>query len=190
MVTFTEIYEAAVIGTFIVLVWYTIETYRIRKINAQQRDLQQLPAMTIYIRQRSGSERPYIRNIGLGTALAVEIEDSSVTESRTYNFKFHLADGNNTLEPQEERAIGVNFNSDNQDNIRPLPTFLSYYDPARLQEVRDFRDGGEPSGTIRNLPTERDLVIHFSDITGQRYKTVIHFSGDGISVIKSPTRVG
>ncbi len=193
MITFDTVYKASIIGTFVVLVWYTIETYRIRRINTKQKDLQLLPALTIYIRQRSGSERPVIRNIGLGTALAIKIEDSSVTESSTYDFRFHLVDGNNTLEPREERQIGVNVKKDGQDARQPLPTFLHYYEPAALQEVQDFIDasieGGEPLGTLADFPTERNLVIAFSDITGQRYKTTIHFSGEGISVAKAPKRI-
>ncbi|MGH7157358.1 MAG: hypothetical protein ACREGG_04600 [Candidatus Saccharimonadales bacterium] len=191
MASFDTIYKASVIGTFITLIWYTIETARIRKINTKQKDLQLLPAMMIYMRQHSGTERPFIRNIGFGTAFAVEVLPSTVKEAKVYDFRFDLADGNNTLVPEEERQIGVNVdvNGKYDTNTKPLPTFAGYYFPPNLQMIEAHKEAGA-TGTIANLATERGLIVHFKDITGQKYETSINFSANGISVKKAPKRVG
>ncbi len=190
MVSFDTVYKVSVIGTFVTLVWYTIETARIRKINTKQKDLQLLPAMMIYMRQHSGTERPFIRNIGFGTAFTVEVLPSTVEEAKTYDFSFDLADGNNTLVPEEERQIGINVQVDGKTdaNSRPLPTFANYYFPPNLQAIKDHKEAGA-TGTIRTLATERDLKINFRDITGQKYETIVNFSADGISVSKAPKRI-
>ena len=156
----------------------------------QQKDLQLLPAIMIYMRQHSGTERPFIRNIGFGVAFTVEVLPSSVKEARLYTFKYDLADGNNTLVPQEERLIGVNVrvNGKYDINSKPLPTFAGYYFPPKLREIRDHKEAGA-KGTIKNLATERNLKVHFKDITGQKYATTINFSADGISVSKAPERI-
>jgi hypothetical protein len=187
MSVFTAVYEATVIGTFLVLIVYTIETTKIRKINAQQKDLQLLPAIMIYIKHHSGSDRPFIKNIGFGTALVVNVLDVNfTTERKQFKFTFHLVDGNNTLEPQEERMLGVNLDVDNQSRRNPLDNFLAYFNPENLQDVANFQEGG----VINNeLPTNRNLEVHFKDITGQLYKTTINFSKDGISVAQAPKRI-
>ena len=187
MTVFDTIYKISLIGTFIVLVWYAYETRAIRLINKQQKDLQLMPAMMIYIRQHSGSERPYIRNIGSGTSVAVELPTTAfMVEGRRFEFSFNLADGNNTLVPQEERLIGVNLMIDGQSHGSPLPNFLAYYSPVSLQDVHNFQDAKVISSS---LPTNRILEVVFRDITGQKYKTLINFSKDGLSVARAPERV-
>lgn len=185
MGVFDFIYKLSLIGTFFLLAWYATETYKIRKITVQQKDLQLLPAMMIYIRQHSGTERPFIRNVGSGTAFEVEILDSKVAKDKLA-FSFHLVDGNNTLVSQEERQIGVNVRKDGQESQSPLMNFQAYYDPANLQQIEINRDGG----TIdKNTPIQRELTIRFKDITGQSYESEIRFSPKGISVIKAPERI-
>lgn len=190
MNVFETIYRVSLIGTFIVLILYTIETYKIRKINADQKDLQLLPAMMIYWQQSSGTERPILKNIGFGAALAIEILGTNVIEGKSkHDFTYHLVDGNNTLNPQEERGIGVNLTINGKYDSKPLPKFQQYYNPANLQVVQDYIESAGATGTLVGLETKRDISIRFGDISGKRYETTIHFGGKGVSIIKVPTRL-
>src|SRR4051812_41677415 len=107
---FELIYKISLIGTFIVLIWYTIETAKIRRINTLQKDLQLMPVMMFYIREHSGSERLFIRNIGAGVGLLVKVLDASfAVGGHQHEYRFHLTDSNTTLRPDEEREVGINF---------------------------------------------------------------------------------
>lgn len=176
---FEIIYRVSLIGTFLALIWYAWETREIRKVNTQQKDLQQMPAMMIYIRRHSGSERPFIRNIGTGTAVGVDVLKSTV-ENGTMEFRYNLADNNNTLISGEERLVGINLRMDGQEQDNPLSNFLAYYDPANLQRVK---------ATSQDASTRRTLRVRFKDITGQKYETKIRFTDSGITVASPPKRV-
>lgn len=183
---FELIYRLSLVGTFFVLIWYAYETRKIRKINAEQRDLEILPAMMFYIRRRSGGERLFIRNIGAGTAFDVRVMSaSSVVRDQTFRFDFHLTDANNSLEPNEEREVGVNFWIDDKQDERPRDNFLVYYNPSNLHDIKIHREGGtiDPDTEI-----QRTLEVRFKAITGEEYVTSISFSDQGISVTKLPKR--
>lgn len=184
---FDPAYKLSLIATLGVLIWYANETRRIRSINTQQKDLQLLPAMMFYVRRRSGSERLFIRNIGFGTAVAVRIQNATfVVGGVKFEFRFHLTDSNTTLCRDEEREVGINFLKGGVDQPRPLPNFLAYYDPSLLGQVNA---AGE-AGLVNDIetPSQRDLSVHFRDITGQNYRTTLNFSEDGVTVISAPQR--
>lgn len=173
--------------TLIVLIWYTWETSKIRRITTQQRDLQLLPAMMFYVRHRSGTDRLFIRNVGFGAATTVLIPNADfLVGSERFSFRFHLTDSNNTLMPQEEREVGINFYKNDASQRNNIPNFMVYYNPARLQEV----DAAGEAGLVRDIetPSQRRLKVTFKDIVGQQYETKIHFSSEGISIVESPRR--
>lgn len=178
-------YRISLIGTFFALIWYAYETRKIRQINLEQKDLQQMPAMMIYIRRHSGSERPFVRNIGFGTAVGVDVLKSTV-ENGKWEFTYHLVDNNNTLISKEERLIGINLKIDGQEHSDPLPNWLAYYDPTKLQRVKERRQGDTANSVT---PIRKNLRVRFKDITGQKYETKIRFSDSGVTVASPPRRV-
>lgn len=175
MEVFEVIYKVSLIATLGVLIWYAMETWKIRKINAQQRDLQLLPLPMLYLKHYGGSDRLVVRNIGAGAAIDVRVIPSQFKEeSETLSFKYHLVGLNTTLVPQEERGIGINLDINGQENDDPLPNFLIYHNPEIIE---------------RRKHKNREIKVQFKDITGQKYSTTISFNSKGISIINPPTRV-
>lgn len=173
--TFQTLYQASLIGTFGVLIWYTVETYKIRKITAQQKDLQYLPAIMLYMRNRSGSPRLIIRNIGEGSATAVMVLPASFNVSGDkLEWEFHLVDSNDTLVAGEERDVGIGLSVNGKEAEMALANFIAYYNPPHLRQA--------------GKKVSRELIVRFNDITGQTYETTINFSNEGITVVKSPLR--
>src|SRR3990167_9190032 len=126
MSIFEFIYKLSLVGTFLVLIWYAYETRQIRKINVQQKDLQLMPVVMFYIRERSGSRRPYLRNIGNNPAMAIQVLPTNFTEGKTkFRFVFRLLDDNNTLTPTEERGIGINLTMNGKSDNNPLENWLA-----------------------------------------------------------------
>lgn len=190
MITFENIYQLSLIGTFFVLLWYTIETYRIRKINTEQRDLQLLPAMMLYIRgddDNKENHRLVMRNIGFGTATAVKIEQTVFNvDNKEIVFSFRLADQNSTLVADEEREIEIEVSRNGESNYHNrYKDFYAYFNPENLDMVTHFK---EAEMVRDDTPEASDIHIAFNDMRGRRYKTTIGFRGDGIVVVKSPVR--
>lgn len=172
---FSYINDVIIVLGFLVLLWYTVETYKIRKITARQKDLQLLPAVMFYIR-REGGDRLCIKNIGAGSATAVQVMPAIImADDRKLEFRFNLVDGNNTLTPQEERKVDQNFFVDGKKHNSPLSNFLAHYDPASM--------------IWPERPEPRLIRVRFRDMTGQAYETVLSFSGNGIAVEQEPYRI-
>ncbi len=170
---FDFIYKLTVILTFVVISFYTFETRKIRKITAQQRDLQLLPTVVLYIRKRSGSRRLYVRNISLNPALNVHFEVSKLKiNNDAFEFSFRMLDSNKQLTSQEERGIGINLKINGIVNDKPLENFLAYFDPDNMNEE-----------------SRVCVSISFSDSTGQKYLTKVGFKKTGIEIFKAPKRI-
>lgn len=161
------------IATLIVLLCYTYETHRIRKIYAQQRDLSLLPALMLYLRQRVNDKRLVIRNIGMGAATGVKILPEKLKVDRqTLEYRFNLLDSNDTLVPNEEREVNVSDYVDDEQSTSVDSSFIALHDP---EISRSSKDTGE-----------KKITISYRDIIGRPYNTVIVFSCKGITVDKPP----
>jgi hypothetical protein len=190
MITFETVYRVSLIGTFFVLLWYTIETARIRKINTEQKDLQLLPAMMLYIRGDEDKDnlRLAMRNIGFGTATGVQIEPTTFTvDGKEIVFKFRLADQNNTLVANEEREVEIEVHKNGQSSYHNrYSEFMAYFSPENLDMVTHFK---EAKMVRDDTPEASDIHITFKDINAQGYKTTIGFRPEGIVVLLAPERV-
>lgn len=191
MSTFETIYQVSLIGTFFVLLWYTIETARIRKINTEQRDLQLLPAIMLYIRGDLDDDdnlRLTMRNIGFGTATGVQIEPTTFkVDGKEIVFKFKLADQNNTLIADEERELEIEVHKSGQSNYHQrYREFMAYFSPENLDMVGHFK---KAKMVREDTPEASDIHVSFKDINAQEYRTTIGFRPEGIVVIKAPERV-
>ncbi len=192
MDVFDFIYKLSLIGTFGVLIWYTYETYKIRKINTEQKDLQLLPAMMLYIRNGDDDEernhRLTIRNVGYGTAVAIRILPTAFkVNGKKLVFKFALSDQNNTLIPSEERQVDIEFYEDGTaDHHNRFGNFYAYFNPSNLEDVKIFK---EANMVRKDAPTRNDVRILYQDIHGQEYETTIGFRPEGILVAKPPKRI-
>jgi hypothetical protein len=194
MSLFEVAYRLSLIGTFFVLIWYTKETWQIRKINQQQMDLQLLPAMMLYLRRDPESSaadpdhyRLTIRNIGHGAATEVRLKDVKLKiENKMYEFKFELADQNDTLIADEEREVEIDSFLDGKSNYQNrMRDFHDHFSPYSLTDIEVFRESGQIDGEI---PITGEIEIGFKDINNQMYETTIGFSSRGVSIIKSPIR--
>lgn len=192
---FDSIYKVSLILTLGVLVWYTMETKKIRIINNDQLDLQLLPAIMIYFRKAEGAANAdpekyhlAIRNIGKGTATSIKVHEVLVKEVKShFSFSFDLETLNNTLVANEERLLNLNSRLNDRDNSQNrFKDFHRYFSPYSLMDIKAFKD----NGTIKtDAPTSNNILVSFKDIKGQEYATTIHFSYDGISILTPPNRV-
>jgi hypothetical protein len=192
---FETIYQLSLIGTFIFLIWNTTESYRIRKINAAQKDLKLIPALTFYIRgpkdldeDKLENFRFVIRNLGNGVATSVFIPPIIFTEGDTeFRFDFKLSDKNNTLIAGEERLIDIEVHKNGaSDYHNRYEDFYAYFNPNNLESVEVFREAGMISPTTES---KRNIPVYFRDIHGQLYNTIIGFHPEGIRIIQPPKRI-
>ncbi len=178
--------------TLIVLTLTLVEIARTRRIDAQQKDLQLLPAMMFYIRGADDDEHLFLRNIGFGAATDVKVLPASF-KVRTDKFEFHFDMSRaktTTFRPEEEFEIGITrlLNDGPDPNSHHYArNFMAYYNPANLEMVNAAGEAGQVHDI--ETPSQRELTVQFRDITGQKYETILLFSEDGISVTKAPKRI-
>ncbi len=172
-------------ATLIVLVFYTIETYRIRKINAQQKDLQLLPAVIVYFKGQSGQEKVYIENIGHGTAIDLKVASLAYTENQTrFKFSFNLSGDSDILSPLEDRELNIYLSINGNDDLNPLKNFVGQLHPRNLKLASIVQEEGN-----KKISYAKELRIRFCDITGQQYETKLRFSAQGTSIVQAPKRI-
>jgi hypothetical protein len=186
-----DIKDIIELATLLVLTWTLVEIARTRRIDSLQKDLQLLPALMFYIRGEDDSARLWIRNIGFGAAITVNIMTTKfMVGNEEHEYRFRLKDTNNTLIADEEREVKVSFfknGSHDRNYHRHLDQFMAYFNPENLYSVNA---AGE-AGIVNDIetPSQRELTVRFKDITGQQYDTTLLFSEDGISVAQTPRRL-
>lgn len=193
---FESTYRLSLIIGFLLLIWSTVLNHRITKINAAQRDLNLVPAMTFYFKphDENDPDNPHnydfrIRNIGKNVATSLYIPPIKFTEGKTtFEFKFKLAKKNNTLVEEEERSIQLEYQTNGTSQYhRRYEDFYTYFNPESLENIAIFKEGGSISPTVES---ERKLTVYFRDILGQPYKTTIGFSPRGVQIDTPPKRIG
>lgn len=167
---------------FIVLLWYTIETYRLRKIGKDQLDIQILPLPFLYISATS-IPRLIIKNIGAGTAIDIKVKPVEFTyDGKKKRFEFEVnynygrGYGSNTLQHNEKlELISVIFYVDGikKSTELSIDAFINYFAPNGKFMV----DEG------------RDIIVTFKDIKAQSYELKHHFSKSGSTIAQLPKRV-
>lgn len=189
---FDFIYKCSLIGTFGVLIKYTHETYLIRKLTTEQKDLQLLPAMMLYINAPDGDDEKnhklMIKNVGHGSAVAIKIKPTVFEiDGKRLEFKFKLSQLNNTLMAGEEREVEIEVHRDDESMYHDrYQYFYAYFNPENLESVGWFK---KAKMVKEDTPEESDIDIRFSDLKGQEYETTIGFRGDTVSLVKIPERL-
>jgi len=93
-----------ILFTFIALVWYSLETYKLRKLQKRQIDLSLTPVLTLSSKYSSDEIIDCVKNIGKGVANNVEIEKFVDSDSVEHEFDIELK----VLAPNESACIYVN----------------------------------------------------------------------------------
>jgi len=73
--------EAIYFATGIVVLWYTIETWKLRREMQRQTNLQVRPFLSISFRGVGMERRALVQNLGLGLARSVRVSDVRLTPS-------------------------------------------------------------------------------------------------------------
>jgi hypothetical protein len=96
--------DIIVLGTALILIWYTYETYKLREVGQKQIELQQRPFVILEVSISEYDEASYrVRNIGVGTAINVRVMDIH-PDGEDWAFRFfpHFFQ---VLGPQETRKV-------------------------------------------------------------------------------------
>ncbi|MBI4722661.1 MAG: hypothetical protein HY769_06665 [Candidatus Stahlbacteria bacterium] len=155
-----------VIVTAGIILWYTIETYRLRRQSVLQTEIQIRPLLIIILK-----EDFTIKNIGNGIALNVEIEDIVIDMNEPHKFSF---DKINAISQNEE--IG-------------LPRVRVFKDdqkvPADSFQLLPFVVGLYPRYASRNY----EFRLRYENINGEKYQSIVITGKDGVH-IKEICKVG
>jgi len=167
---------------FIVLLWYTIETYRLRKIGKDQLDIQIISLPFLYI-SATINPRLIIKNIGSGTAIDIKVKPVEFTyDGKKKRFEFEVnynygrEYGSNTLQHNEKlELINISFYDDGikKSTELSIDAFINYFAPNGKFMV----DEG------------RDIIVTFKDIKAQSYELKHRFSKGGSTIAQLPKRV-
>ena len=138
----------AVVLTLIVLIWYTIETYRLRVAAVNQLGVATTPILMIAPIQQAKGAVPAIRNVGNGPAFNISIEAGNVGAQAKLNF-YHpdILAGN---------------------ELQVLHRILEQADRQRQMFTHDDIVANFAQG---HLPTTIPLTITYDGANGQRYST-------------------
>ena len=103
--------------TFFALVWYSLETYKLRKLQKRQIDLSLTPILTLSSKYSTDEVIDCVKNIGKGVANNVEIEKFVDSVSVVYEFDIE----SKVLAPNESACIYV-------DKRTTFVNFLNFHD--------------------------------------------------------------
>ena len=148
------IYKVAVILTFVVIVWYTKETYQLRKEMVRQNRLSLRP-IVVPVFTSLGSLTINISNVGAGCALNVRV--SAVRIAEDVNF------------PERE----IRFNRVSCLNAQTNEPLLHSIWESNKPATRGT--GVSVFTTI----SKKQLTIEFEDVEGQKYITTAMLNHDG-----------
>lgn len=149
----------------VVILWYTNETWKLRKEAQEQNDHAIMPivmlerATDLPVREDSNmsSVKIVVRNVGLGPAFNIEIEPLKGPETE---IRFHHT---------TSLAAG-----DRQ------PVLMDVHEGGKL--VYSVAYGNiERMFLNRQLTTHSSAVIHYADVNGKKYRTHLRFHFDNIT---------
>ena len=156
---FTEmsLYEilsiVALIGTAIIIAWYTIETYRLRVIQPRQIDIQLrqidisiLPSIVVFKTDKKDSFT--IMNVGNGVAVNIKFDDTVLSEELDIRLRFPKV---LSLFPRESELITI--------------------DSVRSDYTLDFPFDSQFDERYANR--QWDVWVTFEDIARQKYRQTL-----------------
>jgi len=148
-----------------VLVWYTVETYAIRRQATRQGDLAVMPFVLARL-----EPAPYalvLRNIGNGPALYVKVQDIEFDLGLNQGKPDPVARFATTdvIEAKTEVVATVELSRNTDQGLRPMFEYLSAFDPEYQKQL--------------NLP----VVIEYQDLDGQSHRTRLEMGKNGTRFI-------
>jgi hypothetical protein len=157
--------EAIYFATGVVLIWYTVETYAMRKEVTRQGDLAVMPF--VLARLEPAPLALILRNIGNGPALYVKVEDIDFDTGLTPGKPDHVAKFATTdvIEAKCEVQATVELSRHTGQGTKPVFDFLSSLDPKYQKQL--------------DVP----VVIQYQDLYGRMHGTRLEMGKNGTRFI-------
>lgn len=156
-----SIYEVAsivtLVGTAIIIAWYTIETYYLRATQTRQLDISVLPSIIVFRAVENGSFS--IKNVGNGVAINIKFDDAILSEKDDLCLRF----------PQVLALL-------------PGATELIKIESIRDGHKIDFPFDAHFDQRYANRQWE--ITVTFEDIARQKYQQVLMLGVNGPSLGK------
>ena len=143
--------------TLVVIGWYTVETYRLRREAQRQTELQIRPFLSLTIDGEQFKRRARIVNVGRGVASGISAKDVIVdvsAELRRRNDLTHLAPGASAP--------------------LPLRLWMRVTPDDPIDEVPFTEDGWNIANVLEN--NDVTIVLTYRSLTGQWYETTIRMA--------------
>jgi hypothetical protein len=156
-----EISSAIYLATGFVILWYTIETWRLRKEAELQTELQNRPFVSIEVVQ---GLNPFVHPVNLGKGLARNVSIEAFDDAALFEIRAqltHIAPGRDDVEP-------------------------TWRLKSRLSTAQPLTDhpGDDHGPTAHSLLRQGcfKVVLRYTSIVGQQYETTIRLTKDGASI--------
>ncbi len=144
-------------GTLIVVAWYTVETYRLRRESQRQTELQSRPFLSLTIEGEQFERRARLVNVGRGVASEIAVQNIIIDlsmELRRHRELTHLAPGASAPLPLR---VWLRLTPD--DPIGELAANDQGWNIATALDTHDVA-----------------VVVSYAALTGQRYETTIRMA--------------
>jgi hypothetical protein len=142
----------ALIGTAIIIAWYTIETYHLRLIQTKQMDISILPSIIVFKAEKNDSFK--IKNVGNGVAVNIKFDDTILSKELDVCLRF----------PQVLALL-------------PGTTELIKIESIRNGEVVDFPFHSHFDQRYANRQWK--VMVTFEDVARQKYQQILMLGMEG-----------
>ncbi len=156
-----ETSSAIYLATGLVILWYTIETWRLRKEAQLQTELQNRPFVSIEV---VSGVNPFVHPVNLGKGVARNVSIEAVEDSALFEVRArltHIAPGRDDIEPTWR-----------------LKSRLSTTEPLTDHPEDDH---GPAAHSLLSHGRFK-VVLKYASIVGQHYETTIRLTRDGASI--------
>jgi hypothetical protein len=149
-IDWSAVTAVATIATCLVVIWYTVETQKLRRLSERQIELLVRPV--VIARYETGNL--YVRNIGQGSAFNVSIQNIELTDEVPQHTEYIIGFPQpvETLQPEQERMLHP-FAENNGIRVAP-DGLMDNLDPQLTQ-------------------TQFTLTVEYDNVDGLHYKTKI-----------------
>lgn len=161
-------------GTGVAIVWYTVETFFLRRETVRQNEIAVSPFIVANVEHRQISSWPapiigpqlVMKNIGKGLALFVQVEDMTLTDPAGDRVKFSVRFTKlSHLEERQECAVP----------IAECAAKSKEVDPAHLSPAMSL----DPKSAVDTYT----MRINYQDVRGHRHTTRVQMGKAGIALL-------
>ena len=153
--------NAIYLVTGLVILWYTIETWRLRREAQLQTELQNRPFLSVEV---FPGINPFVRPVNLGKGLARNVSIEAINDAALFEVRAmftHIASGRDDVEP-------------------------TWRLKSRLSTTQPLTDhpGDDPGPTAHLLLSRGSfkVVLKYASVVGQHYETTVRLTKDGASI--------